>query len=172
MAEEEKKEEKPKKAAPVPKKKGGGKLVFFMVLVACFIPFSVPTLLICLGFTPTLVALVTDTDRRRSGVATIGYLNLAGVFPFLVDLWMNGQTMEVALRIVKDPFSWVVMLGSAGVGYLILYAVPPAIASMVLTKKANRLVALREGHKQLETIWGPDVATNTPLDMLRRKQEG
>lgn len=152
-----------------PKKSGGFKLIFFMVLVGCMVPFGVPTLLVCSGLFPTLIALVIDRDENRAGFATIAYMNFAGVLPFILDLWMNGQTMDVALRIVRDPFTWVVMLGSAGVGQLILFAIPPAIAGMVINKKANRLVKLREGIKQLETIWGPDVATATPIEALRRK---
>ena len=151
-------------------KKGGSfKLIFFMVLVGCLIPFGIPTLLVCLGLTPTLIALLTDTDKNRSALATIGYLNFAGVLPFLMDLWMNGQSMDVAIRIVSDPSSWVIMLGAAGVGHLILYAVPPAIATMVVTKKTSRIAQLREGIKQLESIWGPDVATATPVDVVRNK---
>jgi len=169
MAEEEKKENK-KKEVKEKKKSGSGKLIFFMVIIGCLVPFGVPTLIVCTGLIPTLIALLTDTDKNKSSLATIGYLNFAGVLPFLLDLWMNGQTMAIALRIVKDPTSWVVMLGAAGIGHLILYSVPPAIASMVITKKANRLVKLKEAINQLENIWGPDVATNTPLDVIRRKQ--
>lgn len=168
MAEEKEK----KKAAKAPKKGGNGKVIFFMVIIASLIPFGVPTLLLCIGLTPTLIALVTDTDEKKSGLATIGYMNFAGVLPFLVELWMNGHSMELAVRIIQTPSTWVVMLGAAGIGHLILYAIPPAIATMVITKKANRLVKLREAVKQLETIWGPDVATNIPVDALRRKHEG
>lgn len=167
MAEEKKKEEKA--AKPSTKSKGGGgKLILLMTLAGCFIPFGVPTLLVCVGLLPSLVALVTDTDENRSGLATIGYLNLAGVLPFLVELWQNGQTMEAALRIVRDPFSWVVMFGSAGVGHLMLYTIPPIVASMVLMKQESRLRTLREGIRQLEAIWGADVSNALPLESVRQ----
>jgi hypothetical protein len=88
MAEEKKKEEKA--AKPSTKSKGGGgKLILLMTLAGCFIPFGVPTLLVCVGLLPSLVALVTDTDENRSGLATIGYLNLAGVLP---SSWNSGKT--------------------------------------------------------------------------------
>lgn len=171
MADDKKQEEKKdkKKDKKQPKKSGGFKLIFFMVLVGCMVPFGVPTLLVCSGLFPTLIALVMDRDEHRSSFATIAYMNCAGVLPFLLDLWMNGQTMDVALRIVMDPFSWVVMLGSAGVGHLILFSIPPAIAGMVINKKANRLVKLREGIKQLEGIWGGDVATGASIDAIRSR---
>ncbi len=161
-------EKKDKSAKPSTKKKGGGKLIFFMIILGCLVPFGVPTLIVCVGLLPTLVALFTDTDQNRSGLATIGYLNLAGVLPFLIELWQNGQTMEAALRIVRDPFSWVVMFGAAGVGHLMLYTIPPIVTSMVLMKQESRLRTLREGVQQLEAIWGPDVANVLPLESVRQ----
>ncbi len=160
MAEKEKKEDG--------KKKGGAKLILFMILLGCVVPFGVPTLLVCLGLLPTLVALVTDADEKRSSLATIGYLNFAGVLPFLVELWQKGQTMEAAWAIVRDPFSWVVMFGAAGVGHLILYTVPAIVASMVLMKQESRLRTLREGIAQLEAIWGADVTNALPLEIVRQ----
>lgn len=149
------------------KRGGSGKLVFFMIVLGCMVPFGIPTLLVCLGLLPTLVALFTDSDSHRSGLATIGYMNLAGVLPFLVELWQKDQTMEAALGIVKDPASWVIMLGAAGVGQLMLYAIPPFVASMVLIRQESRLKTLREGVQQLEAIWGPDVANTLPLETVR-----
>lgn len=158
-----------KKAEPAkgkPAKKGGGgfKVILFMTLLGCLAPFGLPTLVVCIGFLPTLVALFTETDGRGSGVAAVGYMNLAGVLPFLVDLWQKGQTMEAAMGMMRNPSTWVVMLGAAGVGHLILYAVPPAVVSYVYNRQEARLRTLREAMKELENIWGPEVATATPVD--------
>lgn len=153
--------------AAAPKKKGGGGLIFFMIVLGSLVPFGVPTLIVCAGLLPTLVALFTDTDPSRSSLATIGYMNIAGVLPFLIDLWQQGQTLNAALAIVRDPFSWTVMFGAAGIGYLILYAIPPFVAMFVLSKQEARLRVLREGMQQLEAIWGADVGNVLPLDAVR-----
>jgi ABC-type Fe3+ transport system permease subunit len=158
------------KAEKGAKRKGGFKLIFVMTLIGCFIPFGIPTLLVGLGLTPTLVALATDTDEKRSGLATIGYLNFAGVLPFWIDLWTNGQSMDVAMRIIRDPYSWVIMLGAAGIGHLILYTVPPTISIFVRSRQEARLDVLREGIKQLEAIWGPDVMTMVPIEVVRKNK--
>ena len=160
---EQKKEAKAKAA-----KKGGGsvKVVVFMTILGCLAPFGLPTLLVCMGLLPTFVALFSETDGRGSGVAAIGYMNLAGVLPFLVDLWQKGQTMDVAMAIVRDPTSWVVMLGAAGVGHLILYAIPQAVVSFVYNRQQARLKDLRDAVKELESIWGPEVATAAPVDVV------
>ncbi len=167
MAEEKKQDAKPTEKTK-PKKKSGFKLILFMILVGCVIPFGVPTLLVGLGLIPTLVAVFTDTDEKRSGLATIGYLNFAGVLPFWIDLWRHGQSMDVAIRIISDPFSWVIMLGAAGIGHLILFAVPQAVAIGVLAQQQARLRTLREAMEQLENIWGHAVTTNVTIDTLKK----
>lgn len=154
----------------VKKSGGGGKTVLFMVVLGCLIPFGVPTLLVSVGLIPTVVALFTDTETHRSKLATIGYMNFAGVLPFLLELWGKGQTMEVAQGIIRNPASWAVMLGAAGVGHLILYAIPPMIASMIVINQESRLNTLREGLQELEKIWGPDVGTMAPLDVVRHNK--
>lgn len=162
--------EKKKETKEKGKGKGGGKIIFFMVVAGCLVPFGVPTLLVCTGLIPTLVALFTDTDQNRSSLATIGYLNFAGVLPFLIELWQKGQTMEAAMAILGDPFTWVVMLGSAGIGHLILYTVPIIVSSMILMRQESRLRTLREGVTQLETVWGADVTNALPLEIVRQHQ--
>jgi hypothetical protein len=157
---------KGKDAAPA-KKSGGGKIIFMMIVFGCFVPFGVPTLLVCMGFLPTLVVLFTETDPRHSALATIGYMNLAGVLPFIIELWEKDQTMGAALSIIRDPSSWVVMLGAAGVGQLILYVIPAMVASMIVAKQESRRRILREGIEQLESIWGKDVANTLPLESVR-----
>ncbi|MDD2324735.1 MAG: hypothetical protein PHW63_01795 [Alphaproteobacteria bacterium] len=154
---------KDKKPEGKAKKKGGGKTVLLMTLFGCFVPFGLPTLVVCLGLTPTLVALLTDTDERRSELAAVGYLNFAGVLPFMVELWQHGQTMEFALSIMGQSTTWAVMLGAAGLGHLILYLVPPIVGSVVRINQESRLRTLKEGTAQLEAIWGPDVATESSL---------
>lgn len=152
------------------KKSGSGKTVLMMILIGCMVPFGLPTLLVACGLLPTVVALFTDTDENKSGLAAVGYMNLAGVLPFLIELWQKGQAMDVAMAIITEPSSWVVMLGAAGVGYLIMYAVPPMIGSVVLLNQEGRLRTLTEGVEQLEAIWGPDVTTTAPLSEVLRSR--
>lgn len=149
---------------------GGGRLILLMVVIGAIAPFGAPTLVVCLGLLPTLVALITDTDPRRSGVITIGLLNVAGVVPFVIELWEKGQTMEAAFNIMSQPMTWLVMLGAAAIGQLILYAIPSFITLLTVNRMENRLRVLRQGLEELKIIWGPDVATSKPIDLIRGKE--
>lgn len=173
MADKEKsKEVAPKKseAKGAPKKSGGGKIIFFMTLFGCIVPFGVPTLIVCTGFLPTLIVLFTEQDTRHPALMTIGYMNLSGVLPFIIELWQKGQTMEAALGIIYDPSTWVVMLGAAGIGQLILYVVPYIVTTMIVSKQESRRRVLRQGIQELKAIWGEDVINTIPVEIVRGKQ--
>lgn len=150
---------------------GGGKAKQFVVLalVLGLLPFGLPTLLVAAGLLPTLVFLVADRDPQKSAATAIGALNVAGVLPFLIELWEKGHTMEAAMAIIQDPMSWIVMLGSAGIGRLLIYAIPPAMASLTISRMETRLRGLREATGHLKEIWGVEVTTTTPLDQVRRQ---
>lgn len=145
-------------ATPKPRRKGGLKTILIMLGLGAAAPFCLPTLLICLGLMPALVALITDTDPEKNTAATVGFLNFAGVSPFLIDLWLKGQTWEAAFAIIREPTNWMIMLGSAAIGHLILYAIPPVVMMFTMTKMDLRLKKLRDAQEELKAIWGADVA--------------
>jgi hypothetical protein len=149
--------------------KGGARFILLMVILGALAPFGAPTLLVCLGLLPMLIALFTDTDPRKSAFITIGFLNIAGVTPFIIELWQRGQTMEAAMGIMRQPVTWLVMFGAAAIGQLLLYTIPPAMAMMTISRIENRLKTLRDGLKELKAIWGSDVATSKPLELVRKQ---
>lgn len=160
-----------KPAAAEGKKKKKGKAGFFliMILFALMAPFMMPTLtLIMVGMMPTFVALLTDTDPEKSATSSVGAMNIAGLVPFLIDLWVKGQTMENAFIILRTPANWLIILGAAAIGQLIVFAVPQAMASMTFIHAESRIKNLKRNLDQLKASWGPDVATTKPLDQITR----
>ncbi len=153
-----------------PKKKSGKKFILLMIVVGALVPVIAPTLVVCLGLLPTLVALFFDTDEEKSAVATVGFLNVAGVVPFLIDLWSRDQTMEASIAIVRQPVTWLVMFGAAGIGQLMLYTIPPAMSMLTVARLEARIRTLHEGLEQLKAIWGPDVATNKPIEEVKNRE--
>lgn len=152
------------------KKKGGGfKIILLMVVCGAASPFFMPTILLLLvGMTPTMVALFTDTERDRSTATSIGFMNFAGVTPFILDLMIKGQSMDNLMHILREPNNWLVMLGAAFVGWLILSSVPQAMTTFTLARGEAKLKILKQNLEQLKTTWGPDVATTKPLDKVAK----
>ena len=174
---EEKKDAPAAAAAPTPEakkaepaKKGGGAVKYILggIFLGAAAPFIYPTLCLFVGMIPTVVALFTESDRKGSSVTAIGAMNVAGITPFVIDLWQKGQTYENATIILSDPQTWLVMFGAAAVGQLILFAVPQAIASTTMARTEARISLLKDHMEVLKHTWGPDVATAKPLEKVLR----
>ncbi|MGL1180852.1 hypothetical protein ACSTLD_24260, partial [Vibrio parahaemolyticus] len=83
----------PKDAKP----KKRGKLGFYttMAFLVLLAPFIFPTVvMIFIGLIPTWIAFFVDKDADKSSAAAIAAMNCAGLSPFVIDLWVNGQSMD------------------------------------------------------------------------------
>lgn len=162
------KKDNAKKAAP--KKGGKGKLGFLLaaILGGGSLLFIMPTfVMVAVGMVPTLVALLTDDDKEHSSAIAIGSLNFVGILPFVIDLWIKGQSIATTFAILTQGTTWLVILGAAAVGKLIIFVVPQVTASFTLINAEHRLKLLKENLNSLQAAWGPDVGTTKPLNSLR-----
>lgn len=165
-------DEKTAKADAEPAKKGkkrGGTvgLIFIMVIFGAAVPFILPTLILfVVGMVPTLVAIMTDNDRQKSSTIAVGAMNIAGIVPFAIDLWIKGQTMGDLFQILRDSTTWLVMLGAAGIGQLIVFAVPQAVALLAFARDESRAKLLRRNLDSLKESWGPEVGTTKPIEQI------
>ncbi|MDG2284551.1 MAG: hypothetical protein P8N43_03345 [Alphaproteobacteria bacterium] len=86
-------------------------------MIARLLVFTLPTVLIlCVGMAPTVAAFLVDRRREKYTTLCVGSMNFVGVIPFLATLWTEGPSFDMAFTILSDPFSWLMMLGSAGIG--------------------------------------------------------
>jgi len=166
MAKAEKKAPAGKEGKPT-KKSGKVGVFTFLIIFGFAAPFMMPTVILVLaGLLPTYVALATDNDRQKSGAISVGAMNLAGILPFVIDLWTKGQTMPNAFQILSSANSWLIILGASAVGQMIVYSIPQAIATLTLTQAESRIKGLRKNIDSLKESWGPEVATTKPIDKI------
>ncbi len=147
------------------KPKGAGIYILPGMLVGGSLFFVFPTfVLMAVGLIPTLVAIFTDPDREKHSATAVGAMNIAGLTPFVVELWTKGQTLGHVFDILKDANNWLVILGSAAIGQLLLFVVPQITASMTSARYDTRLKTLKANLEELKNTWGPDVATTRPVE--------
>ena len=140
-----------------------------MVLLFVASPFILPTIvLVLIGLLPTLAELFIDNDPDRSSTAAVGAMNFAGLTPFLLDLWLKGQTMDNAFHMLTSSSFWMFGLGAAGIGKLIVFAIPQAITLLTCARYESRLKTLRHNLETLRETWGPEVGTVKPIDKIAR----
>jgi len=143
------------------KKQAGGGSVFTVLLVGTVLAiFALPLLIVFVaGMIPTAVAAIVDRDPEKLAAIAVGPLNFAGTLPIMLEVMQNGNDMGAMGIALGSPFSWLVMYGAAGMGWL-LYMGLPAMTSNVVAKQSERQIdKLIERQRELVREWGPEVAS-------------
>ncbi|RMD88673.1 MAG: hypothetical protein D6807_05235 [Alphaproteobacteria bacterium] len=148
-----------KTGSPAARKRGRGRHFFIYILVGVLLMLSPPiAALLIVGLLPTLTMLLADTGAYKSlRLNAMFAFNLAGVLPFMVQLWDAGASMDGFKTLAGDLTVWAIMYGAAFVGATMLWLGPvlAAAAQQILNGEAARRV-----EKQLKLLveeWGDDV---------------
>ena len=73
-----------------------GLIIFVMLLLV-----ALPTVLfLSFSMLPAVVALIVDRTDEKSATFCVGGLNLCGVFPYLLSLWLQDNSLDQSLRLL------------------------------------------------------------------------
>ncbi|MCI5060852.1 MAG: hypothetical protein MRY79_07260 [Alphaproteobacteria bacterium] len=122
------------------------------------------TFLLSIGMLPTFVALLIDHSPGKNKAFTIGAMNFAGCFPYLLGVWTTTNSIEASIHFLSDPVTVIVMYGLAGLGYIINWATVLGVSSILIERSQNRLKRIEHEKKMLEERWGNEVSGKYPLD--------
>ena len=133
--------------------------VILIVIVGGVAIFTLPTVLILgIGMTPTLAALITDRRKEKYATLCVGCMNFTGVLPFMVELWTDDHSYENAFSLIGDPFTWLVMFGAAAIGWAIYFVAPGIVGMFIAMRADQRIERLKRRQRDLVEEWGPGVA--------------
>jgi uncharacterized membrane protein (GlpM family) len=160
MAVQEIRDVRPK----VPARSGVSPLTMLLVfpLFIGGILFMPTSALIIAGMLPTMACLLIDRDAQRYTTITVGLMNAAGVIPYLVQLWMLGESMDHMMTIIANPIAWLTMYGAATVGWFLFFTVPHVVQTLINQKIKLKIISL--DHKQTAMVreWGEDIRLGEP----------
>jgi hypothetical protein len=149
----------------------GAKLVLIL-LVALMGLFIIPTvILFCIAMLPTVVATITDRSMSRMSWLCVGGLNFAGTVPFIGDLWAQGGHMEIAMSMVTNVFTIMLIYGAAAIGWLLYISVPQLLGAFMALTANHRIASMKAQQEKLVEDWGPEVkegAEEALAEFLRR----
>lgn len=132
-----------------------------LLVIAGLLVFTLPTVLIlCVGMLPTVAAFLVDRRREKYTTLCVGSMNFVGVIPFLATLWTEDHSFDMAFTILGDPFGWLMMLGSAGIGWAIYFVAPNIVALFMAARIEQRIERLKNRQTALVEEWGPGVSGN------------
>ena len=118
---------------------GSGRTVLMvglaMAAVALGLVVALPSvLLLVIGMSPTLVALLVDDSDGFGAGHSVGALNLCGVVPIFGQLWTGNHSLDGLVVIMSDVYTWFFMYGAAALGWL-LYLAMPTVVTILLTDR-------------------------------------
>jgi hypothetical protein len=145
-----------KRTAARKRRLGSPTLIAVTLVGTVFAALPTATLLF-VGMAPTLVAFIVDMTPGRYLTRCVAGMNLAGLAPFLHNLWMKGHTMSLAMNIVTDVFAWFAIYGASALGWLLFLGLPGAVAMVRTLNGRRRIYMLREKQKQLINEWGDSI---------------
>lgn len=169
MAKDKKKEKEKSKKEPevAPEKpRGGGAraqifLIFGMMAAVVFLP---TTIVVGIGMLPTIVAFLLNGKSYRAKAFGVGAMNLAGVSPFLISLWKDGQGFDKAVEIISNPQSIIVMYMAAALGHMINWVMGGIVGSIMYDSGKRRAKEIEKRQQELVERWGEEVTGSVPLD--------
>ena len=153
------------------RKRGRTNLTWILLTVMFLAVIAAPTMIVMFfGMLPTLVAYIIDRTKRKSASMSVGALNFIGVFPYLMTLWSDYSSIDIALDMVGDIFSLLVMYSAAAFGWLLFLALPSVISEFVIIIQQRKVAQLRGEQKDLIDEWGAEVAALVEMQKLAQKE--
>ncbi len=153
------------------RKRGRSYLTWALLVLTFLAVIALPTMIVMFfGLLPTLVAWIVDRTKGKAASITVGSVNFIGVFPYIMNLWTDFNSVDRALGMVSDIFTLLVMYSAAAFGWLMFLSMPSGISSFVLVLQQRKVAALRGEQKDLIEEWGPDVASLVEMQKMEKQE--
>ena len=121
--------------------------------------FSPATLMVAVfGLLPAVVAWTVDRSKEKAAAYSVGCLNLAGVFPYLLPVWFARDGIGAAMNILTDALALAVMYGAAACGWVLFLSLPPAVWVVQEAVPERRVTELKADQQRLVEQWSEKVA--------------
>lgn len=152
-------------------RRGRSNLTWVLVVGTFLLVIAAPTMIVLFfGMLPTLVAFIIDRSEQKSATFCVGAINFIGVFPYIMDLWIEKNTIDAALNSVTDLFAMLVMYSASAFGWLLFMAMPAVVASFVTVLQQRKVAQLRGQQKELMEEWGAEVAALVEMDRVDQQE--
>lgn len=151
--------------------RGRSSLTWVLVVGTFLLVIASPTMIVLFfGMLPTLVAFIIDRSEQKSATFCVGSINFIGVFPYIMDLWIDNNTLDAAINNVTDLFAMLIMYSASAFGWLLFMAMPTVVASFVTVLQQRKVAQLRGQQKELMEEWGAEVAALVEMERIEQEE--
>ena len=135
----------------------------------CLLGLSPPTFLILvIGMAPTVVSYLFETGNARRALPCMVALNIAGAAPVLNMLWGRSNTISSAFALLSDPYIWLLMYGSAGAAFALLWVMPRLAQAVIDSSARDQRAKFVSAQEALVAEWGAEIAQPTMAPAPRK----
>lgn len=132
-------------------------LLFGAMAIGAMI-FALPSfLLLVVAMLPAFGAYIVDNTPNKHLTRSVCFLNFAGSWPFLLQLWTGSNSLIQSVKILTDPYAWLMIYSAAGLGWLFYLGFPSLSLVFQDHSAEQRAKRLRIARKKLEVEWGDEV---------------
>ena len=137
-------------------------IIIVLVVMVAVLAWAAPAVLglLLVGFLPTFVAVAMSLMDRRSYymIVCVGAMNASGLLPILFDLLATPMSVDALTEQLLDVSTWFIMYGTAGIGMLIYWLLPPVMTVYLDFKTQHEISELKAEQGRLFEIWGRTIA--------------
>jgi hypothetical protein len=114
-------------------------------------------LVIIFGILPGMVAVLIDQEKQRYISKIVLAFNLIGLIPYVAKIIRSSMSDVVAIDMMIEPMTWMVIYGAAAIGWMVYWFFPEAgqlINTIMINSKVNKL------EDELEALcqeWGEEI---------------
>ncbi len=136
-------------------------LIIWIIIPLFAIMFLETIILFAAGMIPTFIAYIIDPSVKKQITKTVCYSNLAGCFIVAINMWTYNNTLDQALYLMSDAGNWLIMFGSASLGWLLYFIIRPMVVSYLAIKFEAKRKNMENIKKNLIEEWGNAVIPET-----------
>ena len=145
-------------------------ILWAILVAATMFVFPQVFILLIVGLSPSVAAFLIDRSPRKYATFCVSGMNIAGVFPAFLNLLNGDNSISGVKNILTNPFEMTIMFAAAALGWLIYFAVPPVIKSLLTVIAQHRIGILRGEQRKLIKDWGEGIAVG-PQAIYASQQE-
>ncbi len=112
---------------------------------------------VIIAMLPAVVAYYIDITAERHRFKTIFACNLCGVLPYIEKMLYAGPSSAVLQSIMGNVTNWMLIFGSALVGWLLSELCPMVAQVLVASMHQAQISRIERMQKKIESEWGPEV---------------
>jgi len=124
-----------------------------------------------LGMMPAILSMLFDRGAGRFASKTVSAFNFVGIVPFLFEIAQAFDRSLAAQRLMLDFWVWVVVYGTASLGWVTIWLFPQITVIIYAVRADNKISKLKKERDELIEEWGEEVKEGTKLKNNKPKTQ-